>query len=496
MSSRISRRRYAPLLMGLSIVAGLASLVEARAQTPAVNRTQKAYPTGDPGTSVILIERLAPAEVRVGEAYSYEVKFTNLTSAELTGLVLTEEYPPNFNASNVQPQPDSQTGNELIWELDRFGPRQSKVIRISGSTNQLEELTFCARVAFSTVTCDVTKVVEPQLSLTKTAPAEVLICDPIPLRFVVTNTGSGVARDVSITDRLPDGWTANDGRAELTFNAGDLVAGQSREFTATVRSARTGEYVNTARAIEGGGLTAEDSAATTVHQPVLAVTKSGPRFRYIGRPAIFQLTVVNEGDAPAANTMLVDAIPAGTEFVEASDDGRYASGRVTWNLGTLAPGAQRAVSLTLRPTRPGTVENTAQATAICAEASAATTMEVKGIPAILLEVVDIHDPIEVNGQETYEITILNQGSANGTNIVVTCTLPAEEQYISSSGPTNAGVAGQTITFAPLPTLAPKAQVKYNVVVKGVTVGDVRFKVSMTSDQVTSPVAETESTHIY
>ena len=37
---------------------------------------------------------------------------------------------------------------------------------------------------------------------------------------------------------------------------------------------------------------------------------------------------------------------------------------------------------------------------------------------------------------------------------------------------------------------------YKVVVKGVAVGDVRFKVSLTSDQMTKPAEETESTHIY
>jgi len=35
-----------------------------------------------------------------------------------------------------------------------------------------------------------------------------------------------------------------------------------------------------------------------------------------------------------------------------------------------------------------------------------------------------------------------------------------------------------------------------VTVKGVKAADVRFKVSLTSDQATVPVEETESTHVY
>ena len=53
-----------------------------------------------------------------------------------------------------------------------------------------------------------------------------------------------------------------------------------------------------------------------------------------------------------------------------------------------------------------------------------------------------------------------------------------------------------MTFAPLKLLAPKAKATYRVIVKGVKAGDVRFRVSLTSDQMTSPAGETESTHIY
>ena len=104
--------------------------------------------------------------------------------------------------------------------------------------------------------------------------------------------------------------------------------------------------------------------------------------------------------------------------------------------------------------------------------------------------------IEVGSNETYEIVVTNQGSADGTNIVIECTLPAEQAYVSAKGPTKATVAAKVVKFAPLPVLAPKAKAKYVVVVKGTSEGDVRFKVKLTSDQITSPVEETESTHIY
>ena len=173
-----------------------------------------------------------------------------------------------------------------------------------------------------------------------------------------------------------------------------------------------------------------------------------------------------------------------------------AAGKVTWNLGTLRPKQSRKVTVTLKATTQRRLESTAVATALCSEASDEAVTVVKGIPAILLECVDREDPIEVGSMETYVITVTNQGSSVGTNIVIECTLPAEQEFVSAAAPTKETVKEQVVTFAPLKSLAPKAAVKYQVVVKGIKAGDVRFKVSLTSDQMTSPATETESTHIY
>ena len=129
--------------------------------------------------------------------------------------------------------------------------------------------------------------------------------------------------------------------------------------------------------------------------------------------------------------------------------------------------------------------------------------EVTGIPAILLEVIDLDDPIQVGGEETYVITITNQGSAPDTNIRVVCTLEANQQFVSASGDSGSGtrvvtgtVRGNQIVFQPLASLAPKAVATLRVVVKCTAAGDTRFKLTMNSDQLTRPVDETEATNIY
>jgi hypothetical protein len=118
------------------------------------------------------------------------------------------------------------------------------------------------------------------------------------------------------------------------------------------------------------------------------------------------------------------------------------------------------------------------------------------LSAILLEVVDSPDPVEVGAETVYTITVTNQGSTPGTNIVVSCNLEEQAEYAGSRGTTRAVVAGKSITFAPVASLAPKAKAQWQMRVKAIGTGDIRFHVRMNSDQLTRDVQETEATHFY
>ena len=484
------------LMFTQALALGQIARESAPARNGQIERTELFYPTGQKSSSILLIERIVPSEVRTGETFEYKLLLTNLTGATLRDVKLTEAYPPEFRVERTDPKVSEQRTGQLAWQWPKLNARSKVTMSIRGSATGVETLDHCAQVTLSVSDCASTRLVEPRLQLEKVAPAQVLICDPIPLRMVVRNAGNGTARGVRITDPLPDGWLTQDGKSMLEAEVGDLAAGQSREVTATVRATRTGSFTNSARASERGGLTAEGSSTTVVRQPRLVVEQEAPAYRYVGRPARFDITVTNTGDAPATRTTVVDRIVGEAELVSASHQGRYADGQITWNLGTIAPGAEETVTYTVRSAMRRTVRSDVRVTAACSEATASTTLEVRGIPAILLEVIDTEDPIEVGAQEVYEIKVVNQGSADGTNVRISCELPPEQEFVRTEGPSRATAQGQTVTFAPLPSLAPKATATFRVVVKGIAVGDVRMKVSLTSDQIKSPVEETESTHVY
>ena len=456
-----------------------------------------ALPTGDRASSPVLAEITAPEIVLAGKPFTHTIKLTSLAAKPLTGVVLTEDFPKNFTASATAPKAVT-TATTAKWTIGTLAPRASKIFTVTGTAGATGAVVPCIRVAFDIPElCVRFRAVRPALQVVKTGPAKIIVCDPITYKIVVTNTGTGTATNVKVTDALPAGMKTLDGRTSAAFHIPSLAQGESQSVTVQAKVAKVGSYVNKAVATADNGVRAESAPVTTVATlPVLAVTKTAPANRFVGRPITYNITVANKGDAEARDTVLVDTLPAGVTFQSASAGGVQAGGKITWKLGTLAAGASKSVSATVVATQKGTLTNLASATAYCAAGSAKAQTVVKGIPAILLECVDVADPIEVGANETYVIRVTNQGSAVGTNIVVTATLPAEQAYVSSDGPTKAAVKAQTVTFAPLATLAPKAVATYKVVVKGTGVGDVRFKVSLTSDQMTTPAEETESTHIY
>jgi uncharacterized repeat protein (TIGR01451 family) len=384
-------------------------------------RNSMAYPGG----YVVMLEISAPAQVRFGELFDTEIKASNLIDNKVEDVVVTAELPKELKFSSSDPTPKApvRTG-KLQWELGTLEPRSSKVIRISGSATAMVDLTTCVEVTYKLPICITVKVIKPELTLTKTAPSEVILCDPITLRLVVSNPGVGVATNVKINDPLPDGWATMDGKTVLDFDAGTLASGQSREFVVDVKSTKTGTFINRATATADGGLTAKASSTTKVKLPVLALKKTGPEKVYHGRRITYNVTLTNTGDAEARDTILEDIIPASTTFISASNDGQFSDteNKVIWSLGTLQPKDTRKVSITVRGDQYGIIRNVVNATAYCAKDTAAVQTRILGIPGTLLEVIDIADPIQIGDNVTYEITVTNQGTDPNTDVKIVVEL--------------------------------------------------------------------------
>jgi len=463
---------------------------------PGTSVISRTYPW--PECGIVQLDKIMPNEVGLNRTFNYTLKISNLTETTLTDITITEHLPDNFKYMSSNPA-GKEEEKKVIWNIASLGPKARQQFTVSGVATYTEALKYCTTVITPVIpACAVIEVIQPELKLAKTAPAEVLLCDLIPVRFVVSNAGTGSIENIKIVDNLPAGLRTTEGKSELIFDAGTLGAGQSRQFTAELRATQTGTFVSSAVASSTTGMRVESAATTTsVGMPVLAISKAGPEQLYIGRPAAYEITITNKSNVTAKNTVMEDTVPDGVTGVKATAGAKLSGSKLIWEFGTLEPNASKNVRVTYTPTQAGTLINSATATAYCAEAVTSTMRTtVTGISALSLEVVDVEDPIKTGTRATYVIRVENQGSAIATNIRIACILENNVQYVSSAGATAGSQEGQTVRFFPLGSLAPKAQAAWRVIVEAVRPGDVRFKATMNADQLSRPVEETESTHIY
>lgn len=457
-----------------------------------------AFPTGDPLTSPILLHEVTPVSANLGEPYNAEYHVTNTTSGVLQNVTLRVTDLRNMEVRNAQPEP-STTAEGFLWALGDLDGGETRVIRFQAISRELGQAWNCITVAYNNELCASVPIVAPDLMVRKTATPEVLLCDPITLTYVVTNPGTGLVTDVQVVDNLPQGLALEDGSRQVRIPVGSIEPGGSREFTVVARATSAGEFTSAAAAASRTLETESQATTTIVRQPVLAVASDCIEQQYIVRPAVFRFDIGNVGDGIARGAVATSPIPQNVEILSVSEGGAVEGNNIVWRLGDLRPNDNRTVSYVIRSAQPQAVSGMVSVNAECAEVvQDDCAIELVGIPAILLEVVDLTDPVEVGTETTYLIIVTNQGTKPGTNVRILATLPASQAYVSSSGPTQASVQGQQVAFAPYRRLGVGESIEFRVTIRALEEADARFLVELRSDEMISeePVLETESTFLY
>lgn len=459
------------------------------------------YPVTGPWGSAIRVEKMAPKEVGLNAPFEYQIKVTNLTGQSLQNVMVKDYFTGGLKFRSSEPKPSLSKADSVHWDIGALEAKAVKMITIDAVAEGKDFVTSCAEVSYDSPICAEIKIVEPKLKLAKFAPSESLKCDRIPVRYLVTNIGNGYACGLQIRDSFPAGLMTAAGEKKVVFAIDSLAPGDSKEFKVVLDPQKTGRF--SSKAILSSDIAGEvesNLVTTMVNQPVLSIKESCPAGKYIGQSLDYEITVINQGDCIARDIMIEASVPENARFNSATDRGSFthaSPGKVRWNIGALEPKGSKNVSMKLSAEKSGKFFSKATANAYCAEmVSTSCETILSGISAILLEVVDVSDPIMLGEETTYIITVTNQGSADATGVAINCYLEGNMEYVSSSGQTMGSILGDTISFSPLVSLAPKARAMWHVNIKATNIGDSRFRVTMNSKELTRPVEETEATKFY
>ncbi|MDT7042279.1 hypothetical protein [Candidatus Nitronereus thalassa] len=451
----------------------------------------------------ITLEQQCPSALILGDTAEFPITLTNSSQVNASNVVLRHTIPAGmeFVGSNPQAQ---QVGNSLTWNLTDLAAQTSRQVilhmKAKASGTYVNEVVVEANDGVHSQSMCSATVGEPILSLTQTCPSTVLVGERSEFHVTITNTGTGVAKDLQLTDRVPNGMSHASGQPEVTRKIDSLAAGSTVTEVFTFTANQPGAASNVVQVTGSRNLQEQVSCDLTIEQPSMSLKMTGPENRFLGTTATYSLEVTNTGTAPTTGVVVHDTLPSGFTFESANPPGNHLpnTNNVSWNLGTMAPGETKTFQVTGRANTSGRQCNIATVqTERGLKERAEVCTSVEGVAALLLEVTDSPDPVEIGTQTSYSILVTNQGTANATNIKIAATIPDGMEYVSSSGSTaRLVVLGKLVDFDPIPTLRPKENLVFTVTVKGVQPGDLRFRVEMNADQLTSPVLEEESTKLY
>ncbi|MBN1994895.1 MAG: DUF11 domain-containing protein [Anaerolineae bacterium] len=450
----------------------------------------------------VVISKAPSGVVEPGQVITYTIIYTNTGNQTAAGVQITDTVPlsTTFNAGVSSPgwscldgDPPGTLCAYNVGVLTGSNTTGSVTFAVT-VTSPLSDGTIITNVAYVshdaiiTPSNTVTHVVQliPVLTLAKAADppsgSTVTPADPITYTLTLTNTGTGDATGVVITDVLdpnvnlvsvtPGGAVSSTN--PLVLNVGTVPAGGG-VVTYTVRVTVTTPLTNglvlanQAQVAFGGATTVTLSnqvTHTVASTPNLVIQKSSPTTTTVdpGDAINYSVRVQNTGNAPVTNLVITDVIPISTTLFGVPGISPIGAGTVT-SLNPVAVtipllnGGGDVVTLTFSVDVAGTapaglvISNTAQVVSDQTVLTNSNTIThvVREYATLMFD--KSADPpsgslVSPNEMITYTLTVLNVGTTTADNLTLTDFLPAGVGFVPGS---ESATPGFTI-LSTVPTL--------------------------------------------
>ncbi|MDR2967216.1 MAG: DUF11 domain-containing protein [Methanobacteriaceae archaeon] len=384
---------------------------------------------------------------------NYTIIVTNKGPNDASGVFVVDILPDGLIFVSASPNIGSYNHTTGIWNIGNLMVNQEVTLTITVTVNKTGTITNFANVTGNEKDENLTNN-EANMPINVPSATDLAINkvvsnstptlgDNITYTLIVTNNGPDNATKVNVTDILPDGLlfvsassaTYDPVTRVITWNIGDLDAGESVTLTIVVTVTKTGNitnFVNVIGAEYDIDLSNNDANVTIraveprivgVTDADLAITKtvnnSSP---YLGDTITYTITVTNNGPDNATGVKVVDILPDGLLFVSASQ-GTYDPTTGIWNIGILNNGASIILNIIVIVNKIGKITNKATVTGNENDTNnqndnSSVTIEIKD-PVITKIFTDTKDPVDKPVNDTNKT--IDDKPANDTKIDINAT---------------------------------------------------------------------------
>ncbi|WP_460796655.1 DUF7507 domain-containing protein [Microbacterium sp. GXF0217] len=444
-----------------AVVQNTATITTSTSDTDATNNASSTSFDPTIEADLAVTKTASASTVTAGDELTYTIGVENIGPSDAQNAVLTDTVPEGMTVVSVTEPTgasctftsasmrcdwatlaDAETATVEVTVLVAPDAPAGSVINTASIGSPAEDVDTTNNSASATVTVEQ----QADLGIEKTAsPTTGVPGTEQTFTITVTNDGPSTARAVTLTEFLPAGLL-NPTIAEVDCRGlgsiracgiGDLAPDESRSITVTgtIDPSMTGSLSNTANAASATPDPNDDNYSDTVVVPLapsadLAVTKttSTPAVALDGE-VTYLVTVRNDGPSDATGVFVDEVVEDGIALVSA--DASVGTWSVEgWAVGTLEPGAEETITISAVATAEGTFTNTVMASAETPdpdESDLIDAVDVTVAASADLSVVKTAspDPVPVNGQITYTLTVQNLGPNAAIDMVISDPLPPE-----------------------------------------------------------------------
>ncbi len=360
----------------------------------------------------------------------------------------------------------------------------------------------------------------PQIELAVRGPETADLGSDITFDIDVINKGTAMATGLVLSARFDEGLKHSSGVNAITQrDFGDVQAGATRTIPLKFRVFKPGKQCFTIDLTDLANLSSNTPLFTKQHcitvpdrpQPppeaALNINITGPESAVVGQEVRFNVKVDNVGDLAAGQVKInIEVDPSFQITGVDSDSGltRTMTGGLEWKLDTLQPRGSVTHQIGCRCVAPATKGCCTGTVTIASREPRAHQHCVAIQPApeaaqgtLKVQVAGNANPVRVNGNVAYRVTITNIGRVDEPQVRLTLTLPAE---MSPVGQPRFNVPeesrdGRTIQFKPILVLRPNESITCDLVLRADRPGQASLRADVTSLNVAAPLSGTATTTI-
>jgi uncharacterized repeat protein (TIGR01451 family) len=469
--------------------------------------------------------------VYAGDTYDYIIEVGNSGPSIATGVVIRDVLP---SAIEFESSVDGCTYNSgtrevrcEVGQLDLVIPATKRfTVRAQGNTRTVTNTAVVSgneaenNTANNSASENTDILSRVSLGFSKTAPATATRDVPFNYTLTVTNNGPSTAESVVINDPLPAGVQFNSASnpfgtctqtgITISCTVGAIPKGESRQVTLNVTATTSGTKENTATvttSTETDDSSVGTASATTMVSSSLDLTidKRAPDSVTAGDEFTYTIVVGNSGASNAWGVSVVDPLPAGVVFVNATAASNWScthsSGLVTCTPNgdiALLPGGSATHTIRVRaPANPGPNPITNTATIDADEHDPRSDSVSTIVNADVDLVLTAYAPTTVDGPFTFTLTVTNNGVSQATAVEVVDYLDLGTTVASVSVGATSGLqcdyfADPARVTCIANTLAAAGSAQVEVIVNPANSGAVSGGVNVTSAEV--PTGGNSTTH--